>query len=197
MIHYKSCAQTVGALTHVCDPCDTPEMGRVRSLILIKRGTQIAIPLVKQDWKNAIEAGNIIIIPKTIGSFDGGTPVMGDGYGDEIERKIADDYVLTVKDPAYKENVEFWKSAEKEKWHIGFVSETQLHIVNDSTVRLTAKAPIEEGTETRVVWNVELKWRSKNYPTVIDKDTIEDFLECFDLIDESGSGSASASAQEE
>ena len=172
-------------------------MGRVRSLILIKRGTQIAIPLVKQDWKNAIEAGNIIIIPKTIGSFDGGTPVMGDGYGDEIERKIADDYVLTVKDPAYKENVEFWKSAEKEKWHIGFVSETQLHIVNDSTVRLTAKAPIEEGTETRVVWNVELKWRSKNYPTVIDKDTIEDFLECFDLIAESGSGSASASAQEE
>ena len=53
MIKYKSCAQTVGALTHVCDPCDTPEMGRVRSLVLIKNGTTIELPLSKEYWQTA------------------------------------------------------------------------------------------------------------------------------------------------
>lgn len=196
MIHYKTCAQTIGALTHVCDPCDTPELGRVRSLILIKKGTAIAMPLVKTDWQNAIEAGNIIIIPRTIGSFDGGTPVYGDGYGNETERKLADDYVLSVRDPNFADNTEFWEEAEKEVWNVAFVTETKLHYVN-SDVRLTAKAPVEEGLETRVVWNVELKWRSQKKPKVVAFDTIADFLKCFDIVQSSTSASASASTAQE
>ena len=196
MIHYKTCAQTIGALTHVCDPCDTPELGRVRVLILIKKGTQIAIPLVKTDWQNAIEAGNIIIIPRTIGSFDGGTPVYGDGYGNETERKLADDYVLSVRDPNYADNTEFWEEAEKEVWNVAFVTETKLQYVN-SDVRLTAKAPVEEGLDSRVVWNVEMKWRSKTKPKVVAFDTIADFLKCFDIVQSSTSASASASTAQE
>ena len=194
MIHYKTCAQTIGALTHVCDPCDTPEMGRVRSLILIKKGTTIEFPLVKTDWQTAIEAGDIIIIPRTIGSFDGGTPVVGDGYGNETERKLADDYVLSVRDPNFADNVDFWENAEKEVWNVAWITETKLHYAN-ADVRLTAKAPVEEGLDTRVVWNVELKWRSQSKPKVVAYDTIADYLKCFDIVSGSSSASASASAQ--
>ena len=182
MINYKSCAQTVGALTHVCDPCDTPEMGRVRSLVLIKKGTTIELPLSKEGWQTAIEAGNIVIIPKTIGSFDGGTPVMGDGYGEETERKLADDYVLSVRDPNYADNEEFWQEAEKEEWNIGYCTETLFHYVN-ATVRLTAKAPVEEGLDTRVVWNVELKWRSKTKPQATQIEPVAEFFKCFEVTD--------------
>lgn len=196
MIYYKTCAQTIGALTHVCDPCDTPELGRVRSLILIKRGTTIEMPLVKTEWQNAIEAGNIIIIPRTIGSFDGGTAVVGDGYGNETERKLADDYVLSVRDPNFADNVEFWENAENEVWNVAFVTQTKLHYVN-SDVRLTAKAPVEEGLDTRVVWNVELKWRSQTKPKVVDYAAISDFLKCFDIVSGSTSTSASESAAQE
>ena len=182
MIRYKTCAQTVGALTHTCDPCDTPEMGRVRSLVLIKKGTTIELPLSKTDWQTAIEAGNIIIIPKTIGSFDGGTPVMGDGYGNETERKLADDYVLSVRDPNYADNEEFWQEAEKEEWNIGYCTETLFHYVN-ATVRLTAKAPVEEGLDTRVVWNVELKWRSKTKPQATPIEPVAEFFKCFEVTD--------------
>lgn len=182
MIKYKSCAQTVGALTHVCDPCDTPEMGRVRSLVLIKNGTTIELPLEKTDWQTAIEAGNIVIIPKTIGSFDGGTPVMGDGYGDETERKLADDYVLSVRDPNYADNEDFWQEAEKEEWNIGYCTEKLFHYVN-APVRLTAKAPVEEGLDTRVVWNVELKWRSKTKPQATPIEPVAEFFKCFELTD--------------
>lgn len=195
MIHYKSCAHTIGALVHVCDPCDTPEMGRVRALVLIKKGTNIAIPLVKEDWRNAIEAGNIVIIPKTIGSFDGGTPVIGDGYGNETERKLADDFILSVRDPNFADNVEFWENAEKEVWNVAFLTETKLHYAK-ADARLTAKAPVEEGLDTRVVWNVEIKWRSQSKPKVVDYDAIAEYIECYDVIDDSGSDSGSGSESE-
>lgn len=189
MIYYKTCATPVGSLVHTCDPCDTPELGRVRSLVLIKKGTEITRPLSLQEWQAAIEAGTIVIIPKTIGSFDGGTPKMGEGYGDEVERKLGDDYVLSVRDPAYKENREFWQTVENETWNIGFRTETLLMLVKED-VKITAKAPIEEGLDSRVVWNLEAKWFSKNKPEMAEIEPIKELFNCFEVTEDSSSSSA-------
>lgn len=194
MIYKKSCTSSIGALVHTCDPCDTPELGRVRSLILIKKGTTINFPLDITEWRAGIEAGSIIVIPKTIGSFDGGTPKTGDGYGDETERVLSYDYVLSVKDPNYAANVEFWSAAEGETWNVAWRTQTLLHYV-DADCKLTAKAPTEEGLDSRVVWNVEIKWNSTSKPKVVAYDTIEELIDCIEVRDSSSSASASASAE--
>lgn len=196
MIRYKQCSGNSQALVHTCDPCDSAELGRVRSLVLINPGTTITIPFDLNQWKQGIEAGTIIIIPKTIGSFDGGSPVYGNGYGDETERKLADEYVLSVKDPAYKQNVDFWSAAEKETWNIAYRSESLLNYVK-ANVKLTAKAPIEEDLASEVVWNVELKWKHKDKPKVSDVAPIEQLFKCFDVVDESSQSSASSSPEAE
>ncbi len=193
MIYKKSCTEGIGALVHKCDPCDTPEMGRVRSLILIKKGTQIDFPLSVEQWRAAIEAGSIIVIPKTIGSFDGGTPKTGDGYGDDTEKVLSTDYVLSVKDPAYKDNHDFWKAASRHKWNIAYRTETLLHYV-DADCSITAKAPVEEGLDSRVVWNVEIKWNAQEDPKAVEFEPIAEFIDCIEVRDGSSSASASTSA---
>ena len=185
MIRYKSCAQTVGALVHKCDPCDTPELGRVRSLVLIKKGTTITMPLSLEEWQAAIEAGTIIIIPKTVGSYDGGSPKTGDGYGDESERVLSYDHVLSVKDPNYADNCDFYEIAEGETWNVAFRSETKLHYV-DSACKLSAKAPIEEAVDSRIVWNLEIKWNSKYKPKVVDVEPIKELFNCHEVVADGG-----------
>jgi hypothetical protein len=180
MLVYKQCATNEGALTHTCDPCIEPELGNVRSFALIKEGTTIAIPFDLADWTAAVESGVIIIIPNSNGTFDGGSPKMGAGYGDDKERKLGDDYVLAVKDPAYAVNSDFWQAAEKEKWGVAFRSETQLHYV-EKAVKITAKAPIEGDTESEVVWNLDAKWFSKTKPKISAFEPLVSLFKCFEI----------------
>lgn len=193
MIYYKTCAPDVD-IQHSCDPCDTPEGGRVRAIGLVERGFDLTVPLVRNEVQTAIEGGRIIPLPRLIGSFDGGTPVMGEGFGNEQERKLADDYVLSFRDPNYLNNTEFYESVEKKKWNLLYFTETRAHYV-DADVRITAKAPVEEGLDTRVVWNAECKWRSKNKPVVADASPIIDFFnECVEISSSSSSSSSSAAS---
>lgn len=160
---YKTCVDGSFDEAYTCDPCFTAENGNVRSLVLIRKGTAIAFPLVKFDWELQVGLGNIFIMPETRGSFDGGTPKYITGYGSVKEKKVGDDYVLSVKDPNYVNNVAFYQEAEKHLWNIAYLSETQLNYVAQD-VTITAKAPIEEDLETDVAWNLELKWFSKIKP---------------------------------
>ena len=160
---YKTCADGDFDEAYNCDPCFDAENGNVRSLVLIRKGTAIAFPLVKFDWELQVGLGNIFIMPETRGSFDGGTPKYITGYGSTKEKKVGDDYILSVSDPNYVDNVLFYQEAEKHLWNIAYLSETQLNYVAQD-VTLTAKAPIEEDLETDVAWDLELKWFSKLKP---------------------------------
>jgi len=180
MITYKTCA-TNEALTHNCDPCNEVENGGVRSVCLIKSGTEITIPLNLQEWTAAVEAGNIIIIPDSRGTFDGGTPKMGNGYGNRKEKKLGDDFVLAFKDPSFAPNSEFWADAEKiEDWNLAWRTDTQLFIAG-SEATLTSKSPVEEDIESEVVWNVEAKWFSKNKPSVTPFAPVKSLFKCFEI----------------
>lgn len=180
MIVYKDCDTTGAELVHTCDACQTVEMGRIRTLFLIKKGTKITFPLTKTEWTAAIEAGNIIAIPNVKGSSDGGSPITADGYGDASERLLGYDYTLNISDPAYKDNTDFYEAAEKETWNVAYCTETLLHYTNED-VKLKATDPIETGTDSEVVWNLELKWRSKHKTVKAAKAEISDLLRCFEL----------------
>lgn len=180
MIKYKECDSTGSKLIHSCNACQETEMGRIRTLFLIKPGTKITIPLSAEEWNTAIEEGSIIAIPNVKGSSDGGSAITADGYGDKTERLLGYDYTLTISDPAYKDNSEFYQEAEKETWNVAYCTETLLHYT-DQEVSLKATEAIEEGTDSEVVWSVELKFRTKDKPVKTEKSPIASLLRCFEI----------------
>jgi len=179
MITYKECV-VGGEMVHTCDPCLLPELGKVRSFCLIKKGTAVTAPFDLTEWTAAVESGDIIIIPESTGTFDGGTPKMGAGYGNKNERKLGDDYVLAVSDPTYLDNTEFWEAAEKETWNIAYRTEKVLHIV-DADVTIAASAPVEADVDSEVVWNINATWFSKEKPKASLFEPIKSLFKCFEV----------------
>lgn len=180
---YLTCASGT-PVAHVCDPCNDTEKGGIRSLILIKDGSTLGgaltIASTLAEWTAAIEAGDVVIIPETSGSFDGGTAKMGKGFGDLKERLIGYDNVLQVKDPNYSANVSFWEWAEKLKWRVGFRTDTLVHLATKPAT-ITAKAPVEEDTDSEVIWNVEAKWFEKTKMKVVTSTALVSLFKCFEL----------------
>lgn len=177
-IVYKQCGGAGKSVEHFCDPCSTTELGGIRSTVLIRKDSTFNITSDLKAWEMAIQNNEVIIIPETKGSYDGGTPKNGPGYGDRKERVLGYDFVSNFKDPSYKENLDFWKWAEKQEWRYGFRTASLLHIT-DTVVQLTAKAPVDEDIDSEVVWNVEVKWFSVNKPSFTDCTPIKKLFSCF------------------
>ena len=180
-INYLTCSENDANLVYTCDPCETVEGGGVRSFMLTKKGTTIEVPLNLSSLTAQVEAGNVIIIPATRGTYDGGTAKMVAGFGSRKERRIGADYVLTVKAPTYADNALFMEAVENiEDWNLAFATETQLHVVT-ADCTLTTKAPVEEGLDTDVLWNIEAKWYSKTKPVITPVSPITTLLKCFEI----------------
>jgi hypothetical protein len=178
---YLECVEDDAALVYTCDPCEKTEGGGIRSFMAIRSGITIAVPLNLTALTAQVESGDVIILPATRGTYDGGTPKMVAGFGSQKERRTGADYVLQVKAPTYAENAGFMEALEKtDKWNLAFATETQLHIVTDDC-NFTTKAPIEEGIDTDVLWNIEAKWFSKTKPTVTPISPIVTLLKCFEI----------------
>ena len=172
---YKTCENAVFDKAYYSDPCRASEGGNVRSLVLIRKGTDITFPLDRAEWIEQVELGNIFIMPETRGVFDGGTEKTIQGYGKEKERIVGFDYTLQFKDPNYRLNGKFYEAAEKPIWNVAYLSETQLHYVN-SDCQLSARAPIEEDMDSDVAWNVEVKWTAKDKPVMSAYSAIDDLF---------------------
>lgn len=172
---YKTCENAVFDKAYYSDPCRASEGGNVRSLVLIRKGTDITFPLDRAEWIEQVELGNIFIMSETRGVFDGGTEKTIQGYGKEKERVVGFDYTLQFKDPNYRLNGKFYEAAEKPIWNVAYLSETQLHYVN-SDCQLSARAPIEEDMDSDVAWNVEVKWTAKDKPVMSAYSTIDDLF---------------------
>ncbi len=57
----SGCATTVG--DHYCNPCDTREHGRIRSIAFIANDFEFTNPSSPTEWLAGIAAKKIIIIP--------------------------------------------------------------------------------------------------------------------------------------
>lgn len=180
-LNYLECDDYDALLTYMCDPCELVELGGVRSLCLVKKGVTVAVPLNLSAFTAQVESGDIIILPSTRGTFDGGTPKMVTGFGNQKERLSGHDYVLAVKAPNYAANAPFMAAIEKvEEWNLAFVTETQFHLCNSSAT-ITTKAPVEEALDSEVTWNIEAKWFSRNKPVLTPASVIATLLKCFEI----------------
>lgn len=161
-------------LVHTCDPCER-ELGRIRGVCLVDgsfdftalidalKGSQASA--AQELFEQAIENGNIHLISETTGTYDGGSPQTGDGYGDEETRLLGYLHTLNFKDPSYAGNREFYANVEKEHWKLIWRTETLLHFV-DSPAAIQAIAPIEQDLTSAVVWNITATWKTKIKPEI-------------------------------
>lgn len=177
MIYYPAnCTDDIPE--HVCDPCEEREKGRISSATFIKKEFEFLDPSNPVEWRNGILAGNIIIIPQVIGSFDGGAEVEGPGYGRQVSSLIGYNFSSTFKDPNYALNCEFYNALKNSRsYRYGFVTETKVHLTTNPVV-IIPKNPVTEDLNSDVVWEIIVKWSDKDLPCPFDKPT-GIFEECF------------------
>lgn len=157
-------------ISPVPDPCfEDIEHGRVRGVAFIHKSYLAALLAAPEDntvWQTGITTEKIHIIPETTGSFDGGSPIEGAGYGDNASKFIGFNFGLNYKDPAFKNNLPFYNTLSKAPgWHICWRTES-LSRISKKPVSVVAKSPVAEDINSEVVWDVEVKWAEKEQPGI-------------------------------
>ena len=184
-----TCEEASGEeLLHVCDPCGR-ELGRVRGVCLVDGSFDLDTLIEKLKSPNpsdqeeaasifeqAVSDGKIHLISETNGTYDGGSPQNGDGYGDEENRLLGYLYTLTYKDPSYSGNKDFYERAEAEHWKIMWRTETLLHFA-DKPAGIQAIDPQDADLTSAVTWNVTATWKSKKKPEIAPLDPLKKYFE--------------------
>jgi hypothetical protein len=165
---------------HYCNTCESTEHGRVRSVAFVKRDFEFVDITNPNEWTVGIENKDIIIIPEVLGSFDGGTAVESSGYGDQQSKLNGFDFILTYKDPNYKDNADFYNALKYSRnYKVAYRTENLVHL-SDNTVSVVPHNPVEEDLTTEVVWNVEVKFSQGDLP--VPYTTPEGIFQCFDYV---------------
>jgi hypothetical protein len=180
-IVYKNC-DAVEIPQHVCEDCAGSENGGIRSIALIDKDFEFADITEPDEWIAGIEAGKIIVVPATRGTFDGGSAVTSSGYGDIAQITTGYNFTLTARDPAYIQNQTFWNIVSRRRdLKVAFRTATQVH-VSEVPVSITPTNPVEEGLESVVDWQISFTWSSRNLPEPSDATALKDSVfTCFEV----------------
>lgn len=163
-IYYTGVTCDEALVPHICEECGEAELGGIRAVARINSAFEFTDPTSAAEWTAGIEAGFIDIYPATRGDFDGGTPVEGPGYGDAATKVNGYDFVLNFKDPDLIPNWEHYNTLKNTRSSkLAYVTETQVWLA-DKSGTFAPKAPVTENVAEEVVWNVQVKWTSKNLP---------------------------------
>lgn len=176
-IYYPSgCGTTVP--DHYCNPCETPEGGRLRSAAFISSDFEFTDPSNPDEWEAGIAAKKIIIVPEVNGTYDGGSEVETPGYGDQQTRFVGFNHQAVYNDPNYKLNADFYNAIKRSRnYKFAYRTETQVHLTQN-TVQVIPKNPVTEDLTSEVVWNVTVKWAEADSPIPYDMPT--GIFNCFD-----------------
>jgi hypothetical protein len=153
---------------HVCDPCEEIEQGRLRSVAFIRKTVAFTDPSNPVEWQTYFDNGDIILIPQTKGTFDGGAEVEAPGYGDQATRLTGYNFQAQFQDPNYKLNCNFYNSLKNSRdFKFAYRTSTQIHMV-DTVVQAIPKNPVTDDINGEVVWDVLVKWSGKDLPCPFD-----------------------------
>lgn len=166
MSHILYYGQDCGVLAsnHQCDPCAPLEAARVRSIGILADDWVFNDPTDPAEWQAGINAGKIIIIPQTSGSFDGGTAKTITGFGDIPEQNLTYTFKVSYRDPNYAKNTAFYDSLKfSRNFRVAYRTDTLIHIADKPAV-FTPKAAVDDDLQGIVVWAVDVSWISKFLP---------------------------------
>lgn len=153
---------------HYCNPCDTAEHGRVRSVAFISQDFTFTDPSDPTEWQTGIAAKQIIVIPEVNGTFDGGAEVEGPGYGDQATKLTGYNFQSVFNDPNYKLNADFYNAIKRSRnYRYAYRTENLIHIT-ENAVSVIPKNPVTDDLTSEVVWNVTVKWSEGDLPVPYD-----------------------------
>jgi hypothetical protein len=163
---------------HVCDPCEAKEKARIGSVAFVKTTFDFSDISNAEEWRTGILAGDVIVIPEVLGSFDGGSEVESSGYGRQSSNLTGYNFSANYKDPNYKGNAAFYNALKNSRtWKFAYNTGTQVHL-SDNAVSVIPKNPVTENLTDDVVWDVTVKWAGSDLPEPNDMPA-GIFDECF------------------
>lgn len=164
-VYYPSSTCGGGAIpAYSCNPCPAFEYGRVRSVAFIKNTYTFIDPSDPAEWATAIANGNVIVVWKTSGSYDGGSTTEAPGFGDQISTNGNTTHVLTLKDPNYIENCDFYNAIKNSSdYYLAFRTSSQIHF-SGAPVTITPKNPVADDINSVVTWEATIKWTNPDSP---------------------------------
>jgi hypothetical protein len=191
-INYKTCTVDGTVPAYLCDPCTGTEAGRLRGAFYMHKSILSEITdeniALKTWWETQIEAGTIILVPTTRGTFDGGTKRTVTGFGDEKEKIIGKTFTAVVTDPNHKGNAEFYEALENNysDYYFGFRTASEIRIGTKQITGLEVKDPVEEDTDSIVPWQATVTWDQDKpemtvpiYPLT---DEVKGIFTCYEVV---------------
>jgi len=190
-IVYKNCGGDA-IPAHLCNPCIETEAGGVRGAAYIQESyiprdenevIDGSIVETLEWWNTGITTGKIIVIPKTRGTFDGGSPITGSGYGDVAEIVTGKTFTLVVNDPDHKENEAFYAALGNAtgSYNVAWRTNTELRI-SDKTVNIDAVDNTEEDVNSKVEWTATVTWSQKRKTVqIFDLEPVKQIFNCFEV----------------
>ena len=150
---------------YVCDNCPDAEAGRVSAVAFVTKSyldnTLIGNFSDLTKWTAGVSSGDIILIPECSGSYDGGSPTFGAGYGRKSQRLLGSEHKCTFTDANYLANESVYAALEVSgKWVCVMFTETLGHVANQPT-SMFAKKEIKDDLKSEVVGIVECAWTEK------------------------------------
>jgi len=188
---YKTCAIDDNLPEYICDPCAEGELGGVRGTAFIHKSLKEEITKTNLEliswWEQHVNAGLIIVIPTTRGTFDGGTPNTVPGFGDVAEKITSKTFTLVFNDLNHKENQPFYQFLENNfKDYIpAFRTGSELRVGTDVLASCAVADNIEEDINSNVLWTGTTTWKQKSPNTLVPVYNLTDkvknlFSNCID-----------------
>ncbi len=152
------------------------ESGRVVALAFIHKDIHASIyndPTNPAVWEDGSYSADLFVFQNVRGTYDGGAPIDVPGVGDEDSRVINKDHTMSVRIQGVKGNEDFFNQIVKSrKYRVAFVSSNyNILFINNVNTSIVGGAPIEEGLDTAIEWQVDIKWKDVNQPQSSDVPT--------------------------
>ena len=179
---------------HLCLGCVVTEQGRVRGVAYISTAymADAFTPngLINRSevqsmtwWETGITNGSIFVVPRTSGTFDGGSANMVAGYGDVGEMSSGKTFTLVVNDPDHTDNEEFYAAIASApgSYHVAWRTGSELRI-SEKPVNIDPTDPIEDDVNSPVVWTANVTWDQKRKTVqIFDLEPVKSIFECFEI----------------
>ena len=110
-------------------------------------------------WYEGVLRGAIHVIPKTRGTFDGGSSVTVPGYGKIDEFTSRKRYSAVINEPEHRGNWLYYAelSGRRGEYHFAFITESELRM-SDTPVNIDVRDPVEEDIDSCVAWTCSVSW---------------------------------------
>lgn len=150
------------------------EGGSIVALAFIEDSVTFTNITDPSEWVGLTYASDILIHQEVRGSYPKAAATEIPGKGKQDIRITGRKHVANVRIGSIKGNEGYWDQLNQAtNYKVAFVigADYDLLYFVDKNVSINASSVVEEGLDTEVDWDVEIKWSDKNLPSTSDVPT--------------------------